>query len=36
MLRKNLLLAGHDRSDGGLITTVFEMALLTPYRLILN
>lgn len=26
MIAENLLLAGHDRSDGGLITTVLEMA----------
>jgi phosphoribosylformylglycinamidine synthase len=26
LLDKNLILAGHDRSDGGLITTVLEMA----------
>jgi len=27
LIRKNLILAGHDRSDGGLITTIAEMAL---------
>ena len=27
MIRENLILAGHDRSDGGLITTLVEMAL---------
>jgi phosphoribosylformylglycinamidine synthase len=27
MIRKNLILAGHDRSDGGLITTLAEMAM---------
>lgn len=26
MIEQNLILAGHDRSDGGLITTVLEMA----------
>jgi len=26
MIDKNLILAGHDRSDGGLITTLLEMA----------
>ncbi len=26
LIEKNLILAGHDRSDGGLITTVLEMA----------
>ena len=26
MLERNLILAGHDRSDGGLITTLLEMA----------
>jgi len=27
MIGENLILAGHDRSDGGLITTLIEMAL---------
>ncbi|GAG88438.1 unnamed protein product, partial [marine sediment metagenome] len=27
IIRENLILAGHDRSDGGLITTLVEMAL---------
>lgn len=27
MIKKNLILSGHDRSDGGLITTLVEMAL---------
>jgi phosphoribosylformylglycinamidine synthase len=27
MIKENLILAGHDRSDGGLITTLVEMAL---------
>ena len=27
MIEENLILAGHDRSDGGLITTLVEMAL---------
>ncbi|HEY4696302.1 MAG TPA: phosphoribosylformylglycinamidine synthase [Candidatus Hydromicrobium sp.] len=27
MIKENLILAGHDRSDGGLITTMIEMAL---------
>lgn len=27
MIRKNLILSGHDRSDGGLITTLTEMAM---------
>ncbi len=27
MIKKDLVLAGHDRSDGGLITTLAEMAL---------
>ncbi len=27
LIKKNLILAGHDRSDGGLITTLTEMAL---------
>ena len=27
MIRKRLILAGHDRSDGGLVTTLAEMAL---------
>jgi phosphoribosylformylglycinamidine synthase len=26
MIEKDLITAGHDRSDGGLITTVLEMA----------
>jgi len=27
MIKRNLILAGHDRSDGGLITTIVEMAM---------
>jgi phosphoribosylformylglycinamidine synthase len=27
MIKENLILAGHDRSDGGLVTTLVEMAL---------
>lgn len=27
MIKENLIIAGHDRSDGGLITTLVEMAL---------
>ncbi|MCK4816126.1 phosphoribosylformylglycinamidine synthase subunit PurQ, partial [bacterium] len=27
MIKRNLILSGHDRSDGGLITTLVEMAL---------
>lgn len=27
MIKENLILAGHDRSDGGLVTTLIEMAM---------
>jgi phosphoribosylformylglycinamidine synthase len=27
LIRRNLVLSGHDRSDGGLVTTIIEMAM---------
>lgn len=31
LVEKNLILSGHDRSDGGLITTLVEMAISSNY-----
>jgi len=33
LLSQNLIKSGHDRSDGGLITCLIEMALASPYGL---